>query len=335
MAGKYVKVSTTTEPAAYGNSAAMMNVAYFAPIRVKSISYPVDRGLLIEENIESPIPAYAFGGALKVSGTIEGNLRPKQMMPFWLSIFGPSVALGATDPITAGWKFTLGAPSSMQLKIGENTSAATTDMELGYTGVGIKTANINIAAKEFVTAKFDWFARMYTAASPYSPPASTDYATEDPIVFYNATINIGGTTSTKIKSMTINIDRKVDEERFVIGDYTLNEIGTNGMTEVSGDITFTEKDYQDFKYALFGAASGMATQPQLGCDNQIGGGTFLVMFTDIAACGSETNKMYVKFTKINFGTTDTTMTGQNEIEKKVTWKATGTAETGFEVGVAS
>jgi len=340
-AGKYVKASTTTEPAAYGNIsgtwnvATYMNAALFAPIRVKSVSYPVDRGLLIEENIESPIPAYAFGGALKVSGTIEGNLRPKQMMPFWLSLFGPSVALAATDPIAAGWKFTLGAPSSMQLKIGENTSAATTDMELGYTGVGIKSANISIAAKEFVTARFDWFAKQYIASSPYSPPDSSEYVAEDPIVFYNATIGIGGVANTKIKSMTINIDRKVDEERFVIGDYTLNEIGTNGMTDVSGDITFTEKDYQDFKFALFGAASGMAAQPALGCDNQIGGGTFLVVFNDIAACGSEVAKMYIKFTKINFATTDTTMTGQNEIEKKVTWKATGTAATGFELGVAS
>ena len=223
----------------------------------------------------------------------------------------------------------------MQMKIGENTSAATTDMELGYMGVGIKSANINIAAKEFVTAKFDWYAKLYTAASPYSPPEASEYVSEDPIVFYNATINIGGTTATKIKSMTINIDRKVDEERFVIGDYTLNELGTNGMSDVSGDITFTEKDYQDFKYALFGAASGMMTQPQLGCDNQIGGGTFLVVFNDIAACGSEVNKMYVKFSKINFGTTDTTMTGQNEIEKKVTWKATATTGLGFEIGVAS
>jgi hypothetical protein len=334
MAGKYVKVSTTTEPAAYGNTATMMNVALFSPIRVKSISYPVDRSLLIEENIESPIPAAAYGGALKVSGTIEGNLRPKQMMPFWLSLFGPSTALAAGMPIeSGGYYFTLGAPSSMQLKIGENTSAATTDLELGYMGVGIKSCNLNIAAKEFVTARFDWFAKQYTAASPFSPPTAGEYGSEAPVVFYNATINIGGTVNTKIKSMTINIDRKVDEERFVVGDYTLNEIGTNGMTEVSGDITFTEKDYPDFRQAMFGAASyGYGT---LGCDDQIGGGTFLVMFTDIAACGSEINKMFVKFTKINFGTTDTTMNGQNEIEKKVTWKATGTAEEGFMIGVVT
>ena len=333
MAGKYVKVSTTTEPAAYGNSSAMMNVALFSPIRVKTVSYPVDRGLLKEENIESSIPAAAYGGALKVSGSIEGNLRPLQMMPFWLSIFGPSSALGGTDPITTGWKFVLAAPSSMQLKIGENTSAATTDLELGYMGVGIKTASINIAAKEFVTAKFDWFAKLYTAASPYSPPAASDYGSEEPVVFYNATINIGGTTKLNIKNMTINIDRKVDEERYVVGDYTLNEIGTNGMTDVSGDITFTEKDYVDFRQALFGAASyGYGT---LGCDNQIGGGTFLVMFTNIAACGSEVNKMYIKFTAIKFGSTVTTMNGQNEIEKKVSWIATGTGDTGFEVGVAS
>ena len=333
MAGKYVKVSTTTEPAAYGNSSAMMDKALFSPIRVKSISYPVDRGLLKEENIESSIPAAAYGGALKVSGTIEGNLRPKQMMPFWLSIFGPSMALTGSDPITTGWKFHLASPSSMQLKIGENTSAATTDMELGYMGVGIKTANLTIAAKDFVTARFDWFAKIYNAASPFSPPEDSEYSVEDPVVFYNATINIAGTTKLNVKQMTINIDRKVDEERYVIGDYTLNELGTNGMTDVSGDITFTEKDYVDFRSALFGAAS--AGYGVLGCSNQIGGGSFLVMFTNIAECGSELNKMYIKFGAIKFGTTDTTMSGQNEIEKKVTWTAVGDANTGFEVGVAS
>jgi hypothetical protein len=329
--GRYVKISSgQAEPAAsYGNSATMLGVGVFEPIRVKSISNPVDRGLMQEENIEGYIPTAAYGGALKVSGTLEGNLRPKQMKMLIYSLMGASANLTGSDPIVSGTKFTMSNPSSFQMKIGEQTSAATTDLELGYMGACVKTFNMNIAAKEFVTARFDWFAKNYTAASVYSPPTSGDYTTEQPIVFYNATVTIGGTDmSSKIKSLTINIDRKVDEERFVIGDYTLQEIGINGMNEVTGDITFTEKEYGQFRNTLFGATTGAN---MLGCDNAVGGASFLAMFTNIAACGAEVGKMYIKFTQIVLGSTDTTINGQNEIEKKVSYRAVGD----FEMGVAS
>jgi hypothetical protein len=326
--GKYVKISDSNE-STFGNGSAMMAATSFTGIRMKSVSYPVDRGLLIEENIESPIPAAAYGGALKVSGSLEGNLRPKQMAVLFKSIFGVPGALAGTDPITSGTKYTLGEPLSMQLKIGENTSAATTDLELGYVGVGIKTCNLNIAAKEIVTAKFDWFAKLYTAASVYTAPTTGDYITENPCVFYGATVSLGGgATSAKIRSMTINIDRKIDEERYVIGDYTVQELGINGMTEVSGDITFTEKEYSEFRRALFGA-TGSST---LTTANVIGKPTFLLMFTDAET--PATKVMYIYFDAINFGTTDTTMNGQNQIEKKVSYKATGSA-TGFVIGVAA
>jgi hypothetical protein len=327
--GRYVKISSGLYETTFGNASAMMAVGVFEPIRVKSISNPVDRGLLIEENIEGYIPTAAYGGALKVSGTLEGNLRPKQQRMLIYALMGASAALTGSDPIVSGTKFTMANPVSIQMKIGEQTTAATTDLELGYMGVGIKTFNMNIAAKEFVTARYDWFAKNYTAASPYSPPTTGDYTTEQPIVFYNATVSFGGVdNSSKIKNITINIDRKVDEERYVIGDYTLQEIGINGMNEVTGDITFTEKEYGQFRNALFGATTGVNT---LGCDNAVGGASFLAMFTNIAACGAEVGKMYVKFSQIVFGSTDTTINGQNEIEKKVSYRGVGD----FEMGIAA
>lgn len=326
--GRYVKISNAYETT-FGNSSTMMAVSAFQPIRVKSISNPVDRGLMQEENIEGYIPTAAFGGALKVSGTLEGNLRPLQMKMLMYAMMGASAALTGSDPIVSGTKFTLGVPTSIQMKIGEQTSAATTDLELGYMGVGIKTFNLNVAAKEFVTARFDWFAKNYTAASPYSEPNSTDYSSEEPIMFYNATVTIGSTDkSNKIKAFTLNIDRKVDEERYVIGDYTLQEIGINGMNEVSGDITFTEKEYGEFRNTLFGATTGVNT---LGCDDAVGGGAFLLYCTSRAACGAEVGKFYIKFGQIVYGSTDTTINGQNEIEKKVSWKGVGN----FEIGIAS
>jgi hypothetical protein len=323
--GRYVKISTETE-STFGNGTAMLAVAKFTPIRVKSISNPVDRGLLIEENIEGYIPTAAYGGALKLSGTLEGNLRPKQMENLIYSLMGASAATAAG--ILTGIVYTMANPLSIQMKIGESTTAATTDLELGYMGAAVKTFNMNVAAKEFVTARFDWFAKNYTAASPYSPPASGDYSDEEPIVFYNASVSFDGVdTSAKIKNMTINIDRKVDEERYVIGDYTLTEIGINGMNEVTGDITFTEHEYGIFRQALFGAT----TASTLGCDDAVGTAAFLAQFTDIAVCGAEAVKMYVEFGSIKFASTDTTINGQNEIEKKVSYRAVGY----FGIGVAT
>jgi len=327
--GRYVKISTEPEPpSSFGNGGAMLTPTKFQAIRVKSISNPVDRGLLIEENIEGYIPTAAFGGALKLGGTLEGNLRPKQQEVLIYSLMGASAA--TTAGLLTGIVYTMSAPSSMQLKIGEQTTAATTDLELGYNGVGIKTFNMNVAAKEFVTARYDWFAKNYTAASGYQNVQSTEYSSEDPIVFYNATVMFDGVdTSAKIKTITINIDRKVDEERYVIADYTLQEIGINGINEVTGDITFTEKEYGQFRNAMFGSATGGINT--LGCDNKVGTAAFIACFTNIAACGAEAIKMYVAFGSIKFGSTDTTISGQNEIEKKVSYRAVGY----FGIGIAT
>lgn len=326
--GRYVKISTEMEsPSNYGNGGVLLTATKFQPIRVKSISNPVDRGLLIEENIEGYIPTAAYGGALKLSGTLEGNLRPKQMEILIYSLMGASAA--TTAGLLTGTEYTMSNPSSFQLKIGEQTSAATTDLELGYVGAAVKVFNLNVAAKEFVTARFDWFAKNYTAASGFQIVQSTEYTSEEPVVFYNATVMFDGTdNSSKIKNMTINIDRKVDEERYVIADYTLQEIGINGMNEVTGDITFTEKEYAQFRNALFGQTTGADT---LGCDNKVGTAAFIACFTNIAACGAEAIKMYVKFGSIKFGSTDTTINGQNEIEKKVAYRAVGS----FAIGIAS
>jgi len=323
--GRYLKASIGAETT-YGET--MQDAGQFKPLRVKSISYPVDRGLLLEENIESYIPVAAYGGALKVSGSIEGNFRPTQMTQLIASCFGASSALGAGDPIESGTKYNLGMPTSMQLKIGEQTATGGSyEMELGYNGVGIKTMNLGVTAKEFVTAKFDWFAKVYTAASSYTAPVDSDYVDEDPAVFYNALIQFAGAATVyNVRGMSINIDRKVDEDRYVVGDYTIQELGINGLTDISGDITFTEKEYAMFRAALFGA-TGSTT---LATTNPIYAPEFLIKFTDQA----EVDVAYIKFGAINFGSTDTTMNGQAVIEKKINFKATGSS-TSFELGIAS
>ena len=208
--GRYVKISTMTETAYggttnpnYGNGNTMMPVANFQPIRVSQISYPVDRGLLQEENIDYFIPTAQWGGALKVTGTLTGYLRPKQMELLLYAVMGASAALGAGDPITSGVKYTMAWPQPFQMKIGESTLASTTDLELGYMGVGLKSAAFTFAQADFTTVAFDWFAKLYTAASPFSPPAQADYLSENPILFYNATVSLSQSTLYPAAMMTV------------------------------------------------------------------------------------------------------------------------------------
>lgn len=295
---RYVEISDVETSYGAGGSG-------FAGIRVKSVSNPVDRGLLVEENIEGYIPTAAYGGALKLSGTIEGNLRPQQMENLFYSLFG-------TD--TAG-TLSLSNPTSIGMRIGENTVNGSTDIELEYVGVTVKTANITLTAKEFVTVRFDWFAKNY---SSNAFDTGVTYTDEEPVVFYAASVRLGGTyVQDMMKSMTINIDRKVDEERFVIGDYTVQEIGINGMNEITGDITFTEHQYGEFRRAMFGATDGTA----LDCKNDVGSLAATVYFHSRDPCAVPV--MTLTMGTIVYGSTDTTINGQNEIEKKVNYRAVG------------
>ncbi len=305
---KYLTIGATIE-ATYGTIPGGQS---YTPVRARVVSYPVDRGVMVEENIESFIPTAGYGGALKVSGSIEGNLRPLQMVTLIHALMGVKTATGAP---AAGFDFTLGSPSSFNMKIGEETGSGL-NIENIYRGCGIKSANFNFAAKEFVVAKFDWIAKIYDPGT-FSAPTDGAYSTEQPTVFYNAEISVGGTQSVRIKTMSLDINRSVDEDRFVVGDYTLQELGVNGMTDISGSITFTEHEYLEFKRALFGVTAGTA----LDTANAIGDVEVIITGTDIAA--SETDKIIFTFPHLLYTGTDTSISGQSEVEKRINFKVVG------------
>jgi hypothetical protein len=314
---KYLTIGATIE-STYGTIPGGQS---YTPVRARVVSYPVDRGVMVEENIESYIPTAGYGGALKVNGSIEGNLRPIQMITLFHSLMGVKTA---TATPAAGFDFTLGSPSSFNMKIGEETGSAL-NLENIYRGCGVKSANLNFAAKEFVVAKFDWLAKIYDPGT-FSAPTDGAYSTEEPIVFYNAEIVVDGIQSVRIKSLSLDINRSIDEERFVVGDYTLQELGINGMTDVSGNIVFTEHEYAEFKRALFGVSAGTA----LDTENKIGDVQVVITGTDIGS--SEVDKIIITMPHMLYVSTDTTISGQSEVEKRINFKVVGSD---FKVFIAS
>lgn len=280
-------------------------------IRATSISWATDRGVMFEENIDNYIPTTGYGGALKNSGSIETNFRPIQCSTLLEALLGTK----ATTTFPGGGaatKYTLGWPKSIGIKMGEETAGGS--FEMTHNGCAIKSLGMEFAAKEFVKAKFDYLSKIHHSGS-YSAPAS--YSSDEPLLFYRAEVKLNATTSFKIRSLTMDIDRKIDEDRFIVGDYTLHELGMNGMTELGGTLTFTEHEYTEYRRALFGDP----VLTDLDGRNLIGGPTLVVICTNNAL--SPATKLYIEAGVSIYSKGDVTMTGMNQSDKKIDYKIIG------------
>ena len=221
----------------YGGGAAAASTGVICT----SVTDPVDRGVLYEESIDMVNVRAGYGGPLKLSGSIEGNLRPAQM-DHWFRAF-----MGIYTDNTTTYDYTLGDSQSFELEIADDTSGA--DMALKYVGCAWKTVNIKAEAKEFVKFSGDWFAQNYSKVT-YSEPT---YSAEDPITFYGAALTIGGAASVESTMVDLNINRNLKEDNYVLDDFKVRNLSTAGHTDISGSLGFTELEYDELLAANFGA----------------------------------------------------------------------------------
>lgn len=309
MSSRYVKIGEETGTYGSGNP-----VAQTEGVLVTSVSDPIDRGPIIEECISGYIANNAFGGALAIKGTLEGSLRPKMMKPLFKAMMGTEAVVGSTTT------YTLGLPKSLVMEIGEQTTQSDS-MQTKYSGVGISGCTLNFNPKEIITVSYDWIAKNFTNGA-FNAPLS--YDSEDPVVFYNAVISIDSTPVTTIKSMTLSIDRKLDEEQYTLGAFDLQRLIINGMTEITGDLTFSEVAYAEYKKAMTG--SGASTT--IASNNPLGTANIIITCTDMKASPNTT--MLIKMPVTVYTDTDRTISGMDEIEKRVNYRAVGS---GFAIDV--
>lgn len=299
---RYVKLGA--ENATYGSGTPATDTA---GVLVTSVGDPVDRAPIVEECISGYIANSAYGGALKLKGNLEGSLRPTQMLPIFKALFGSS------DGVAPNTELTLGLPTALVMELGEQVGSATS-METKYTGVGISSCTLEFNPKEIVKARFDWVAKNFVNGT-YSAPAS--YTDEDPVVFYNAVISIGGTPTTTVKSASLTIDRKLDEEQYTLGEFDLQRLTINGMTDITGELTFSEMEYTEYKKAMTGDAS----QTSIAENNPLGTVAMTITCTDMSNPGVTALVIAMPITV--YTDTDRTIQGMNEIEKKVKFKVVG------------
>lgn len=208
-----------------------------------SIKEDIDRGVMVEKTTDLWLPQTIIGGALGISGSLEMNLRPNQCKPLMTALLGDYTAGAEEDTLV------FGEPSSVQFSVGESIGGVSKQVD--YVGVGIKSAEFTFNAKEFVTVNFSWFAQKYTDGS-YAVPT---YVTEDPVTFYTAKLKIDGAQTYEIKSMNMTIDRHLNEDAFVIGDFRTQYLGVTDNSEITGSITLREANTTEVTKAINGATT--------------------------------------------------------------------------------
>lgn len=273
-------------------------------IKVSDVSEDVDRTIMLEENIDSYMADTGYGGTLSISGSLEGNIRPKEFAKLLEAFTGD-----ASSP------YSLSIPKSLSIDIGEELFNAETQ----YTGCGITKISMKFAAKEFATFTADWFAKNYVIGA-YSVPT---IAAEDPAIFYNASVTFGGVASTEIKEITIDMDRKLDTSNFVLNDFTIHRLARTAPTDISGSITFSEMEVSEYKRAITGATTGTAVD----ANNSLGTVVMTIVCTTMAGATSMTITCPVAL----YGKGGRKISKVSEVEKTVDFVVVGS---GFTITVA-
>lgn len=275
-------------------------------IKASAVNEDIDRDVMIEENIDNYIADAGYGGALKISGSLEGQIRPKQLAYILTALTGDT-----TSP------YTLNVPKSLSIDVGEETQ----NQETQYVGCGISKLSMKFAAKEFATFTADWFAKNFSLTTFSAPTISA----EDPAIFYNASVSIGGNTSTEIKEITMDIDRKLDDDNFVLNDFTLHRLARTGVTDIGGTITFSELATTDYNRAITGSADGTGTA--IDANNTVGNVALIITCTDMSGVTSMTITAPVAL----YSKAGRKIDKVSEIERTIDYKVVGS---GFEIVVA-
>jgi hypothetical protein len=322
----------------------------FKSIRVNSFSDNANRDVIIEESIDQVAAASIYGGTYGANGQFEAAFRGWDFATSGL-LLG---ALGTQDPVNiasscvhgAGLRYELAmVPQALALKIvdeqatdtsGSNDVHGTTTI---YRGVGITNMEVTLNVKEYSRSTFQWIARraeVYDAGN--NSPNNT--VTGEPAIFYNAVLKWKPQGSSvyetlKCKGFTMTLARTMDQDYFYIGSEFLQGLYYNGLTDLGGTITLGAGDWQRVRTMLAGETTlGVNTLDQGKREffgsvdpdtcattvlaNAIPSGEFIVVL--------HTPTGSAEVARITCNTAKLTemarsLTGRNQFEKTVNWKA--------------
>lgn len=303
MGSTYFKA--TLETGAYASGGGAPSASDNA-IKITDFDKGTDRGADKEETTDSYVYNAAYGGALKVDGTVEANFRPTAMAPMLEALMGAN-SVGT---------YTLDEPKACVFQFGEDIGSITRAYNI-Y-GVGLTSVDFSFEAKEFV--KSSW---KYIGADIVDTTYDTSlsFATEDPLLFWGASLTVGATTIYS-KSCTLTIDRALDEDQFVLGSFKRYRLTRTGVTDINGTLTLTEDQIDEIKRAEYGTTSGVA----MPATNDLGSGTLVITCLRPSGAAGATFTLPITYTVAN-----TSHSGVGEIEKTIDYTVVGT---GMQIVVA-
>lgn len=273
------------------------------PLHVTAISDPVDRGAMLEETISYPLYAAAYGGALRLAGSVEGVLRMPSMDPLLQGVFG-----APTAKVYSIANF----PKSLVMEAVDDSSGV--EKCFRYYGVGIKSFEITAAAKDFVRTRWDWFARDVQQVTASTMGA---FPTDKPGIFYGTTLSLGGTAIDHIKSTNLRVDRKLDDDYYVVGHSKIQDLAVAGVADVGGSVTIGQKYWPEFQRATFG--SDARTTIGDTTDNILGEAAFSMDFND----PDGGNIVTIAADLLCYLDASRNMQGRNSVDKTMNFKVIG------------
>lgn len=295
---RYVKIGVEASYGAGATTAAVLATA---------IRHTTDRGMIFEEDISDFLPTKGYAGALKLTGSLEGNVRPDQMAAIWEAVFGVKTA----ETVPTRDEYTLGVPKSLELEIGETTG--TSDQHFDIVGVGIKDLTLSGDAKEFMKMSADWFGKNISQGS-FSVPSP---AAEDPVLFYNTEVSIDGSPIGEAKAFELGINRGLKDDNFVLNSFTVHALTVNEIAKIAGSLTFTELEYDEIKRSTFGSTSATS----IPVTNDVDEIAIKIVGTDLAGA----DKLQIDLPVAIYLDAAKDISGRGEISKKVNYQATSSA----------
>jgi hypothetical protein len=296
MTNRYVALNVETT---FGSASPVPS----APIHATAATDPVDRGAMLEETISYPLYAAAYGGALRLAGSVEGILRMPSMGPLFQGVFGAP---------TAGGYSIANFPKSLVMNIVDDSSAIEKCFQ--YSGVGVKSFEITAAAKDFVRTRWDWFAKD---VQQISTPSMGTFPADKPGIFYGTTLSLGGTALDHIKTMNLRVDRKLDDDYYVVGHSKIQDLAIAGVADVGGSITIGQKYWAEYQRAVFGSDSKVSIGDTT--DNVLGEATFSMDFND----PDGGNIITIAADLLCYLDASRNMQGRNSVDKTMNFKVIG------------
>lgn len=201
-------------------------------IPVSGVSVSTARNPVAEETMGSVGQPRIYGGAYLATGQLDAPYRKTALDPLRESLLGGSEKIEELPE--EPW-------ISDALLSDEFNNGVAFDRFM------ITSMSFDLKVKDYARSSFQFIAGKATKGTGVS---QTQFSDDDPILlFYNAIVSVGD-EEIKSSGVTINIERPIDQDYYILGSPLLYNYCQSGPATVTGTLTFAPKEWEHLNFAL-------------------------------------------------------------------------------------